>query len=429
MKKIFTFAAAAAIVLSACAKIEAEKNIVEEPISFGAYAGNSLTKAGTAGELTTDGSATGTVSLQTTGFGVFAYQTTGTASLGEPNFMYNTKVSGSTWTYDIIKYWPNQIQAGDTDSQTVPADAYQADKVSFFAYAPYVSVTASSGALKSPDTDNTYGITALTSNATSGDPKVSYKVSNDLDKQVDLVWGVVNPAADQTWSTVAGTSITLDKGLPYLGLQKPALNTPIHFYFRHALAQLKLQAVAAYNQVASGGTAQDGVKITIKQVELTVPGMYQTAVLNLNNTTANTPKWESETGSSSLALTVSGDNVNSILKDGGDVAASSQPTGVTGTATDVITAGKYYTLIPTDASTSVTVKVTYYVTTDDADLKKGYSRVENVISHDVTFSSGFAAGTKNTIKMILGISEVKFEASVEPWATGDSQDVNLPINS
>ena len=74
------------------------------------------------------------------------------------------------------------------------------------------------------------------------------------------------------------------------------------------------------------------------------------------------------------------------------------------------------------------MKVTYYVTTDDADLQKTYSRVENVISKDVTFSSGFAAGTKNTIKMILGISEVNFEAEVSDWETGDVVSVDLPKN-
>ena len=421
MKKIFTLAAVAALVLSACAKIETEKPVVDEPVGFAAYAGNALTKAGTAGEMTT-------TALQTAGFGVFAYQTTGTAALAEPNFMYNTKVSGASWTYSPIKYWPNQIQNGDTDSQTPDAaQATQADKVSFFAYAPHVAVTANTGV---PTDGVAEGITALTSNAASGDPKVTYKVSSDLSKQVDLLWGVVNPETDQTWNTVAGTSITLAKGMPFLGLQKPAIGTgAIHFYFKHALAQIKLQAVAAYNQVAAGGTAQDGVKITISKVELTVPGQYETAVLNLNNTTANTPKWEGATGSTDLALTVDGDNLNATLKDGGAATAASQPAGVTATATDVIVDGKYYTVIPTATSTTVTVKVTYYVTTDDADLKDGYSRVENVISKDVTFASGFAAGTKNTIKMILGISEVKFEAEVTEWATGADTEVNLPVNN
>ena len=421
MKKIFTLAAVAALVLSACAKIETEKPVVDEPIEFGAYTGKALTKAGAYGELTN--------TLLQDGFGVFAYQTTGDAAIATPNFMYNTKVYGDPFSYDIIKYWPNQIQAGDTDSQSPKAQAEQADKVSFFAYAPYVAHTdATTGAVSGTDE----GIIALTTNATSGDPKVTYKVSNNLDKQVDLCWGVVKPDADQTWNTVAGTSITLAKGMPFLGLQKPAIGTgAIHFYFKHALAQINLQAVAAYNQVAAGGTAQNDVKITIASVELTVPGMTDKAVLNLNNTTANTPLWEAadDATTTNLTLTVGSTNIHADLKDGGDVKAASQPAGVTASEHDVIVAGKYFTVLPKTTSTTVNVKVTYYVTTDDPDLQKKYSRVENVISHDVTFADGFAAGTKNTIKMILGISEVKFEAEVTEWATGAETEVNLPINN
>ena len=421
-----TLAAVAALVLSACAKIETETPVVDEPIAFGAYAGNALTKAGTAGEMTT-------TSLQTAGFGVFAYQTTGDYSASAtPNFMYNTKVSTASWTYSPIKYWPNQIKNGNTDSQ--PATAYQADKVSFFAYAPYVPATANTGVPKDDtntadvnEGDVTYGITEFTTNADAGDPKVTYKVSADLNKQVDLLWAVSKGA---TWTNVAGTTNTPTSGKPYLNLQKPAIGTAIHFYFKHALAQINLKAVAAYNQAAAGGTAKDGVKITIASVELTVPGMYDEAVLNLNNTTADKPLWD-VTGSSTapLALTVSGSNINADLLDGGPKTAATQPTGVTASEQDVIVDGKYYTVIPTTTSTTVTVKITYYVTTDDADLKDKYSRVENVISKDVTFASGFAAGTKNTIKMTLGISEVKFEAEVDDWADGATQTVDLPINS
>lgn len=415
MKKVLFFAAVAALTLASCAKIAPVETPEEDvAIGFSAYSGNAITKAGAYGEETT-------TTLQTNGFGVFAYQTTGDYSASAtPNFMYNTLVSGASWTYSPIKYWPNQIQAGNTDSQ--PATAYQADKVSFFAYAPRVAATASTGVVA----DTNEGIIALTSNATAGDPKVTYKVSADLDKQVDLLWAVSKGA---TWTNVAGTTNTPTSGKPYLNLQKPKIGTAIHFYFKHALAQINLKAVAAYNQVAAGGTAQNGVKITISKVELTVPGVTQTAVLNLNNTSADTPLWENASGSADLALTVSGSNINADLLDGGDVAAASQPTGVTASEQDVIVNGKYYTIIPKAGSTTVNVKITYYVTTDDADLQKKYSRVENVISKDVTFASGFAAGTKNTIKMTLGISEVKFEAEVDDWADGTTQPVDLPVNT
>ena len=395
MKKLVFLAASAAVILASCAKIENEANVAltsDEPVALGAYTGKAVTKAGATGELTNE--------VLRNGFGVFAYQTRGTAALATPNFMYNTKVYGNPWNYDIIKYWPNQIQAGNTDSQSPAAQAEQIDKVSFFAYAPYVDHKVALG---------TTGITALTANNASGDPKVTYTVGTTLDQQVDLCWGVVNPAEDLAWKTVANTTINLAKGMPFLGLQKPAAaNKTIHFYFRHALAQINLKAVAAYDQVAAGGTAKNDVKITIKEVVLTVPGMNTSAKLNLNNTAANTPKWEDAAGSSDLVLTVDGDNIHASEHD-------------------VIVANKYFTVLPAGAKT-INVKVTYYVTTDDADLATGFSRVENVISHDVDFSA-LAAGTKNTIKMILGISEVKFEAEVTNWESGVDSNVDLPVNN
>ena len=421
MKKFMTFAAVAALVLASCAKNEIFEGNPDDAIAFGAYAAKSLTKstAAEAGEITD-------TKLQSTGFGVFAYQTTGDAALGTPNFMYNTKVSTSSWTYSPIKYWPNQISAsGNTDKQTTPAQSEQADKVSFFAYGPYTAATASSGTATAAD----FGIIAFNANDVSGDPKVTYKISQDLDNQVDLVWGVVNPAANQTWNTAAtGVSFTLDAGKPFLGLQKPALNQKIKFYFRHALAQIKLQAVAAFDQVGAGGTAKNNVKITIDEVVLSIEDQYLTAKLNLNNTTANTPKWESATGDEDLTLTVANANIATDLKyQGAQVQTNG---GVTTTAQDVITDGKYFTIIPnTEGDITVNVKITYYITTPDTDLALGYSQTKNVISHYVTFAGGLAAGTKNTILMRLGLNEVKFDATVEEWVDGASGNVDLPLNN
>ena len=171
------------------------------------------------------------------------------------------------------------------------------------------------------------------------------------------------------------------------------------------------------------------MKVTIKEVVLTVPGMYDQAVLNLNNTTAKTPLWD-VTGATDtdLTLTITDGKLNDAVKDVGAVAAASQPTGVTATEGPVLATNKYYTFIPREVSTTVTVKVTYYVTTDDTNLDDGYSRVENVIKKDITFPNGFKAGTKNSIKMILGLSEVVLSGEVADWETGETIEVYLPKN-
>ena len=69
------------------------------------------------------------------GFGVYAYYTDDTdfnSSTSTPNFMKNTQVKsadGTTWTYSPVKYWPNE----------------STDKLSFFAYAPWVATPTITG--------------------------------------------------------------------------------------------------------------------------------------------------------------------------------------------------------------------------------------------------------------------------------------------
>ena len=149
-----------------------------------------------------------------TGFGVFAYytgletygvfqgynnNTEGTKNTAQaPNFMYNQKVYAELsnnasddiyWTYSPLKYWPNDFSDGKVDNQTPNAAEGSGENggyVSFFAYAPYVESTPATGAV----TDNTTGITAMTNNSTTGDPKITYK----LPSNVDLLWGTLESA-------------------------------------------------------------------------------------------------------------------------------------------------------------------------------------------------------------------------------------------
>lgn len=410
MKKTAIFISIAVAALGACTKIDTSVQRVEsnEPLNFGVYVPQ--TKAGAAGEMNNE-------KLQATGFGVIAYEKEGTYDGStKPTFMYNQLVEYSSpkWTYSPVKYWPNQLNDnGTTDGQG--AWSQKAHTVSFFAYAPYVASAT-----------GTEGIIAMSAASATGDPTITYKASADLDKNVDLVWGTSNGA---TWTNVVGGDNTAAEGMPYLSLQKPAIGTKVNFKFYHALAQLNLTAVGSYNITGVGGSAQGGVKITIKEVELTVPGQYDQAVLNLNNTTAKTPLWD-VTGATEgdMTLTVSGSKLHANVLDAGQVAAASQPAGVTATEGPVLAANKYYTLIPRAVSTDVTVKVTYYVTTDDANLDDGFSRVENVIKKTITFPNGFKAGTKNNIKMILGLSEVVLSGEVADWETGNTIEVYLPKN-
>lgn len=398
------------------------------PLTFSSYLGRTATtRAGATGTITTDG-ANSTTSLQTEGFGLFATYTDNaeyTAATG-PNFMYNTKVSTKDWTYSPLRYWPNETSTTNADGKGATSEGV--DRLSFFAYAPYVEATAATGAV----TENTVGITALTANNATTDPKVTYVVADDPSKSVDLLWGVV-PAGTTKWSNVTGTDIDIAEGKPYLNLIKPNTTQKVNFNFRHALAKLGLKVVGAFDAV-TGGTKDAATKITVASVTIEGTGFKKTAVLNLNNTTANEPLWEAVKDAGDIKLTVSDANLNSKIKDSGNDEAQTVD-GVTETAQDLLnsdatSAQKAFMIIPSSAhNKSLKVTIDYYVNTTDASLSKGYSRVENKITKTIT---GFApeAGKNYTLLLSLGMTSVKVSATVSDWTTedGSTTQVDLPIN-
>lgn len=397
------------------------------PLTFSSYLGRTATtRAGATGTITTDG-AGNTTSLQTEGFGLFATYTdnaTYTATTG-PNFMYNTKVSTKDWTYSPLRYWPNETSTTNADGKGATSEGV--DRLSFFAYAPYVEATATTGAV----TENTVGITALTANNATTDPKVTYVVADDPSKSVDLLWGVV-PAGTTKWSNVTGTDIDIAEGKPYLNLIKPNTTQKVNFNFRHALAKLGLKVVGAFDAV-TGGTKDAATKITVASVTIEGTGFKKTAVLNLNNTTANEPLWEAVKDAGDIKLTVSDANLNSKIKDSGKDEAQTVD-GVTETAQDLLnsdatSAQKAFMIIPSSADNkSLKVTIDYYVNTTDASLSKGYSRVENKITKTIT---GFApeAGKNYTLLLSLGMTSVKVTATVAGWTDDSSTtQVDLPIN-
>lgn len=436
MKNSMILAAAAALALAACAKVETIKTVENEEIGFGVYVPKTATKAGAAGTITQTG-AESTTSLQTVGFGVFAYYTDGasyptTNTTLKPNFMYNTKVSGASWSYAPIKYWPNET-IDDNNEAYGPATA---DKLSFFAYAPHVGlVNDDTNGNDFDGSTETTGITELTSKSTTSDPKVTYAVSTTPDTAVDLLWAVA-PAGGFSYTDVHNTTINVAEGMPLKNLTKPNTTEKISFRFRHATARLGLKIQGAFDQVAAGGTQDTPTKVTVEKVELVDVPVITTGVLNLNNTVADTPEWENLAAATATTFTVDGDNLNADIKDSGSDAVQTVP-GVTNAEKNVFKDVKtFFTLIPVDDVTTVRVKITYYVTTEDKALDGGFSRVKNVIYKDITFGDdtanpvvkAFEAGKAYTIKIILGLTSVKLEADVEDWDNVAAKEVDLPIN-
>ena len=446
--------AAAATVFAACSQNDElsapaaglKSSVETNAVGFDVYAGRGVTRAGVPGDITN-------TTIKTSGFGVFGYYTDNgeyDENISTPNFMYNQQIThdGSAWTYEPVKYWPNEYGSNAVSDET--------DKLTFFAYGPYVDVIPSTGKISS---DADWGITGLTRNTASGDPLVKYIVSFDPAKSVDLVWGTVaNETAYTSWAKTQGGNQTLTAGLPWLNVERPADATgasqKVKFDFKHATSKLNVQ-IAYYADKQDNSSSEEiaaaDTKIYVRSITFT--GIATKGALNLNNTVAGEALWMSYNGCDDL------ENSESVTvfdgrKDGkegvsGAVASNEK---ITGLNTAVIsndgntTAGVTKTLqnlfkdtapvyvIPTGEA--VSVEIVYDVETADTKLADVLSdgtthgsSIENRIKKDITAFASFENGKAYTLNLYLGMNSVKIDATVSDWdSTTAAEDADLPAN-
>lgn len=458
VRKKFHLIVVLAMVLSGCSEVQTDElpqpwqDAGESGVVFDAYTQRGIdTRSGYTGLLTCS---EGTNNLQTEGFGVFAYHT-GNGEYSQrstPNFMYNQKVAyngdAGVWDYTPVKYWPNEYgpDAGSADM----------DKLSFFAYAPFVSAVPATGRVD----DATYGIVGFTRSTDTGDPCVRYIASFDAAKSVDLCWGGVGTAADGKWQVIQDYGLQqLTAGLPWLNVERPASTTGqrMKFFFKHALSQLNVQIdadpdIEVTNETTQIGTLPDGstietcgTKTKVYVRSITFGGFAMKGTLNLNNQVPGQPRWIDYYDGGRLVegTTVT---IHDGLRDGREGAGVvSTSETVTGLNPALIsdngnnTPGVTHELRNLFASSSVTdpvyviptgddltISVTYDVETASENLAgllsdgvtHGYS-AENTITKTVALGSGgtlaLAAGRKYTVKLHLGMNSLKFDASVGDW--------------
>lgn len=185
-----------------------EDSVQEEAVGFSVYVNRPVTRAGSFAVQTIDAMKEGS------GFGVYGYYTDNSyfEELSKPNFMFNQQVKwdngNAKWTYSPIKYWPNETGPNAISRGT--------DRLSFFAYAPYVEVSPTTG-MVSDDSLRT-GITRLTPSINTGGPRVRYYTSFKPAESVDLCWAT-----------------------PHFNLTKQDIADKVVFKFQHALAALNVQ--------------------------------------------------------------------------------------------------------------------------------------------------------------------------------------------
>ena len=470
MRKKYLFAAAAAAMLAACTSNDALESaqggntamppLEQGSVGFDAYTRRGLTRGGMTGVMTTDRLKESEANKG--GFGVFAYYTDNNdyEQSRIPDFMYNQGVfwNGSIWAYSPIKYWPNEYGSNAT------SDDY--DRVSYFAYAPYVGTNGNGKINKETGSDDDkWGITGMTRNTTAGDPIIKYIGSFEAAKSVDLLWGVCNEAG---WKLVQDGSNQLInegvQGLPWLNVQRPFeaatqadAQQRIKFTFEHALTQLSVNIDAIVDEIYKGNNQlAAGTKIYVRQISFT--GLALKGALNLNNDQPNKALWLDYNGQGDIE---SGSPIVLYdgLKDGkegtlGSNASNEKTRGLNpevmsneGNTTAGVTsetkplfATDPVMLIPTGED--MEIEIVYDVETEDENLstklsdgKTPGSSIENRIKKTISFSDnnlegGLQSGKHYTVNLHLGMNSVKFDvAEVAEWVDDATQiDVDLPSN-
>lgn len=380
-KKLFLgLMAAAAVSFTACQKDEVLNEVPQDqPIEFGTYIGR---------DAQTKASVINLDALKEKGFGVFAYYT-GQNSYDEanstPNFMYNEQITWSTnaWTYNPVKYWPNNPN----------------DKVSFFAYAPYAA------------TNNDSKIKFnLVDADTKGDFEVKYVIPETVTEQIDLLYAN-NNNINKTKQSITGN---------------------INFQFKHALSRVGFKVESVIDEVNNqnnGATpdtdnqnkdyiATNATIVKVEEVELIANNkFFASGDLNLNGGT-----WTKTYA----------DRTHASYKLGSSNFEATVADNVTKSAQLLNKADSYMMLIPanlTDATEGIKIRVKYTVTTTDAKLPNGKSEIVNDITSE-SFAFNFDQGKAYNFVLHLGMTSVKLTADVEGWDPADGTDVvvNVPIN-
>lgn len=308
------------------------------------------------------------------GFGVFAFNTGADnfadASTAVPDFMYNTQVKwkSTEWSYADEKQWPEN------------------GKVSFFAYAPYT------------DAAGTTNITALPAGSVAGDPVISFKMDEDVSKQVDLLYA--DAKTDQMKETNGGK---------------------VQFSFKHALSRVGFKAKL------DGEVSGDLKSITITDIIVKSSDLSVSAKLNLrtgewSDHKPNDPSLGDDDMEYRLQTTdfIAGSNVF-----GPEDAEQTEPVQLTGD-------GKYLMLIPTATGSKASMEINVIYVEETSSGEKNTYSVQTPFEHE--FEKGKAYNFVFAITPAphdTPSPNVKFDVvKVESWDNPDAAETNeVPVMS
>lgn len=301
------------------------------------------------------------------GFGVLAYYTKDVnwnsyTDKSNPNFINNSRVTssdgGTTWKYSPVKYWPHK----------------QGEKLSFFAYAPYMA-----------------GVDINTLSLT-------HRVDNDVKKQVDLMWS---------------HSVTTDR------TYAPS-SSRVMFDFRHALSRVGVTVKALTDGLSP---MVEDVDIRVKKIIFTSSGdktgdgagvFFSQGILDIGNQGADPQAaWSATSGTQKFTLDyknfVGGDSDGFLLNDSN-----------TDDAVQLNAADSYLMLIPQDLqSTGFNIYVEYEVELYD---RNDHTYLTYTNRGYCTVNVNFQAGKAYSMNLSLGIKKFTLSVGVTAWKGGEDGD-------
>lgn len=340
------------------------------------------------------GTETSTTSIKTSGFGVLAYYTKQddfNITNHTPNFMWNQKVThnGTNWEYTPVKYWPTKV----------------GDKVSFFAYAPYVEGGDANGIV-------------LSKNNVTGAPTATITLPEDPAQTIDFVAAVqMNKTHDNSATA----------------------NNNVSFTLLHEMTRVKVQAKLD-KSVYDDSDAKHKTFVVIKNVTFNNKGQfYKSGIYTFSKKDGERGTWTTTDNATAYSLDLNKVMKKETIKVTGAKGKSGSgdyqkgEDGIKLVNTDPVSLFKddqYLFLIPVASLTDgkATATIEYDIVTEDSKLAVGYSctnATKTVLLPAGTLKQGISYNYIFTIKL----DEIVLNAEVKGWdEPASDSNINVPYS-
>lgn len=199
---------------------------------------------------------------------------------------------------------------------------------------------------------------------------------------------------------------TIDKG-------KAAINGKVVFNFKHGLSQVAFDVAPFVDKVHQEGGPQTNHPI-------------ENPLADNTTITLRSIKFIGRVPSQGLMSLKDGSWTVESMEEGAYQIIPSTVISLDKSTTDYVPVASGLMVIPTQSTDKVKIQVIYDVVTVDPYDARNNSTVTNVITSDSEYP--LVAGTSYLFHLDLGLTSVKFEATVADWTAPEEHWADLPNN-